>query len=210
VNAEVNLAANGTTIRVQFKEVTMKLRMLGLMTAVCATLAGCDKKESEEVVLSREEYVGRGTQACQDWQFAFCEYLFGDCNFSVNMTHTQCQTWLSTLSCIDDAAAAQCADDLASAPCTGIPEGCDEESMMDSTTTTALCEEWIGIICEKETGCGIWTDETECLEFYADGVLECEIIDGVYLNYEDCRDEFLTLSCNDSVPDDCVTLFVRY
>lgn len=33
--------------------------------------------------ISRSDYKGRGTEACQDWQFAHCKYVYETCDFSM-------------------------------------------------------------------------------------------------------------------------------
>jgi hypothetical protein len=138
----------------------------------------------------------RGSEACQAWQRASCEFTAERCGL---LPAELCQTQNEGVECLDDAQALACAAAFADAPCQRPPEGCALEDVADSRQAVVACENYFDAQCESNVRCGLFDDVDECLD-HPQLAFDCNRALSIGLGYEACLDALEKRRCDQSVP----------
>jgi hypothetical protein len=162
-------------------------RMLGISVVACG-LASCQQGDTRPK--------GRGSDACNDWQRAFCDFAE---RCSPSTASTDCIDSRG-VTCSSDSAATTCAKSLGSAPCGAVPTGCGESDLADRAAATKLCNDWIAGLCAAAVRCGGSADSC-VLELQAS--VDCKATIGVKLELRDCLETLPTLACGANRPTTC-------
>jgi hypothetical protein len=173
-----------------------------------ACMVGCDKDESNGEI-SREEHQGRGSVACQDWQYATCAFLVSQCDLGVYPSISACLNHYGAVYCQSDETATACVGRYESSGCTGMPAGCSMQEMADTALAVADCEAWLEAACKNDTGCGYYDSVEECL-VDARSQLNCEDAGGTLKSWDTCVSTVETIPCDQGYPDECRVLFLSF
>ena len=153
---------------------------------------------------SDPEPVGRGSDACHDWQDAFCDYVADQCGSSSRAT---CDDQARAISCNSDAEAEACVETLRAAACDSPPAECDLRALADPAPAVAACEDLAQAACAVEARCGGRTLE-ECVPA-AITEWSCPDAVGVTLDYEECMSLLDDYPCTEPPPDVCDRVLLR-
>lgn len=147
---------------------------------------------------------GRGTPACNQWQSAVCEWIT---KCQVSGAATTCEQ-LKGIACKSDAEAQRCATAVASASCTSPPANCNIADLADPVPAKKACEDFQAAACQRNEECQPGTRDA-CLE-QIKGTLDCSVVIGVALAYEQCMTEIKTVACTSTTgPDSCKGVLLR-
>ncbi len=173
---------------------------------LCISLLACNKDDdnSKESLLSgREEYTGRGSEACQDWQWAICTHAYTKCVDSAK-ERASCEEQFGGITCLSDDAASDCAADLLSAEkCDmSLYQACGPDVIADRQTAIDGCNALIVAQCERWLTC--LDDDTmeECIEDIS-SMYNCNSAIGLTSTYEDCIDAVGNWGCTEPEPTVC-------
>lgn len=144
----------------------------------------------------------RGSEACQAWQAASCDFASDRCGL---LPRTLCDTQNQGVECADDAQALACAEALDAASCQRPPEGCALEDVADARWAVVSCERYFEALCESNLRCGLFETIDECLE-HPQLRFDCNRALSIGLAYEACLEALERRACDRGVPicDDVV------
>jgi|LSQX01.2.fsa_nt_gb hypothetical protein len=166
---------------------------------------GCDRDEAD-VDMTREEHRGRGSEACQDWQYAACTFWVSKCQNFAFQSLSDCLDLYAAHSCRSDVAATDCVARYETAECSQVPAGCSRSEMTDRASVVANCEAWLEAICENNVACGHYPSVAACLDEAVD-YFDCTRFVGTYMKFEGCIDEIRQLPCDARMSVDCRYVF---
>jgi hypothetical protein len=168
--------------------------------ALLTLLLGCSDKDSGGGAPE-----GRGTDACNEWQGAVCDWL--DKCGGADEQVTTCRRQAAGITCKSDEQASNCAASLSSNACSAPPAACDLRDLADPTAATAACNQFTDAACSAFERCG--QSKADCLADPAVATL-CTGVIGHTLAFEQCIQELDTLSCSaTTTPDICSGVIVK-
>jgi hypothetical protein len=150
----------------------------------------------------------RGSEACQVWQYAACDYLVTKCK-SKELTWETCTLHYQSFACLSDEQATGCAEAYGSADCGSPPEECDRASIVDPKPAVSGCNQQLDAYCTHLIECMSTSAETieECREIYAPK-FSCDNAVGLYPWFEECLDLLGTLACDEEPAGDCLQTYL--
>jgi hypothetical protein len=171
-----------------------------LSLSLLLPLTGCKDDESSGPP------AGRGSETCNEWQGALCDWA-SRCNASSSQVAT-CRHQAAAISCKSDEQAANCVSQLSSGACTQAgAAGCDVRDLADPAPATAACNQYVDAVCSAEERCG--RSKADCLANPTIGTL-CTNLIGHTLDFEQCIEEIGTLPCTASdLPNVCDAVFLQ-
>jgi hypothetical protein len=182
--------------------ITSMILLLGT-PAIALPLTSCDddgqSEDSEKSGLA--EYKGRGSEACQAWQYSICEYLFDTCNLG-NGTRAQCEQQYGSMVCLSDQTATTCAEAFQNADCTSPPLACDFDTVVDPQPAIDGCNAVIEAECARWLDCDM-TDTVESCREEMSGTYNCDDAMGLAPWYEECLEKIDNRGCADLPPEGC-------
>jgi len=167
-------------------------RSWGLL-AVALSVGGCSGK-------SDEGFAGRGSEACHEWQAAYCDFAVG-CG---RITADDCRAMAQGIPCASDQAALDCASRLSAASCGAPPfPECGAAAMSDREEVRQACETLFEAYCNQAVSCGAGS-QAECLASIEDAG-GCSPMIGYKEGYEACLSIWQgpQLACGDLKPQEC-------
>lgn len=177
-----------------------------IVLACSACEKGSESDSNKNSDPTRKDYSGRGTEACQDWQFAYCEYTYSSCDFGLPETMEECLDQYASLVCISDDSAFTCAETLSSASCSDVPEECMYPYIADPAPAVEQCNQYVEAVCTHDFNCD-GTPVEECVASYGPEV-GCDEVIGTFLVFEECITIIANLGCSELLPEECSTLFL--
>ena len=181
------------------------MKRISTTATVCLLLAtaGCkdDKENSEESGL--EDYEGRGTEACQEWQYSLCEFMAEKCGLS-SEDRSLCEEQYGSFECLSDETALECVDAFQTAETCdeALYSQCDWESIADPQPAIDGCDALNETQCERWIGCDSTSTMETCLAEMTE-TLDCSTAVGLSASYEECMDAIETWACTDTAPSVC-------
>jgi hypothetical protein len=169
--------------------------------ALLTLVLGCSDKESGGDAAP----AGRGSDACNEWQGAVCDWL-ARCGGSDEQV-TTCRRQAAGITCKSDEQAGSCAAELSSNACSSPPVSCDLRDLAAPTAATAACDQFADAACSAGERCG--QSKAECL---ADPKVAdlCTGVIGHTLAFEQCLQELDALSCSaETTPEICKGVIVK-
>lgn len=159
----------------------------------------CEEDEKDKA----EGYEGRGSVACQEWQYALCEYAFDTC-ISQSGTREQCEDQYGSMECLSDESALACAEKFKAADnCTVSLEGCDFSDIANPQPAADACNEMNRLQCEQWINtCDSTMKIDECLD-ELEAKVYCDKAIGIDSSYEECLKAIENLDCDDEYPTVC-------
>jgi len=150
----------------------------------------------------------RGSEACQRWQDAVCDYFVTKCK-SKDMTWESCALHYQSFACLADDQAGECAEAYGDADCGSPPEGCDRASIADPEPAVAGCNQQLDAYCTHLIGCLSTSAKTldECREIQESKFM-CDNAVGLYPWFEECLDLLGTLACDENPSGDCLETYL--
>jgi hypothetical protein len=171
-----------------------KRNLLGPVV-LAAAVGACSAPEPGKS--SAGPFEGRGSEACQGWQNAVCDFA-DRCEV---VERAACQDDYSSITCSSDELAQSCAAKWKTATCRAAPPGCDFADMADATPAIAACEVLVTTLCDQTVRCN--QDQATCLAS-ARQELDCSRAIGHGLSFESCIQQLEAIECTTTaVPDAC-------
>ncbi len=156
-----------------------------------------------------DDYHGRGSEACQAWQYSMCLLLYQQCDVSDD-TRTVCKEKYGSMVCRSDEEAFECAEELQAADyCSWLSiYSCGHETIADSKAALYGCNELNNVQCEYLVACGQEATLNGCIaELYK--TRSCVDAVGLSDAYEQCLETIKTLPCNEPIPSICDHVIVE-
>jgi hypothetical protein len=188
--------------------VELCIAMLALMESGCDKSEDDDKPKENNTGITRADHSGRGTKACQDWQFYYCEYITVRCDFdNISGSFEECLTVHSAMVCLSDDTASECADIFSSVPRCAVPTTCLFDDVVDPEPAIEQCGRFATALCQREIDCGSDISLEGCTDDQSTDI-GCRNVIGTALSYEGCMDTIEALSCSDPLPEECENIFI--
>jgi hypothetical protein len=168
-----------------------------LLLALPALGLSCAKKGDADDT----KKVGRGSDACNAWLNAFCDFST-KCN--PTSASDLCES-AKGIDCQDDAAANDCAKNIAAASCQTFPKGCAASDLADAASAKRSCLAWYDALCDAHARCG--ADKASCVAALSADT-SCDRAIGMRLDYENCVTEMQSIECGANLPAECMGLVV--
>jgi hypothetical protein len=166
--------------------------------AVFALAVGCSGDSGDN-----GQHAGRGSPACNEWQSALCGWAVR-CPVPGGGTCDQ----VKAIACKSDAEAKRCAEALSAASCSSPPSNCDVRDIADPAPAQKACNDFVSVSCDWTEKCQPGTRDA-CLQ-QAKEVLNCSLVIGVTLAYEQCMSEIPGLACtNTDGPPSCKGVLLK-
>jgi len=172
------------------------------IVASCTILLICGCSGSNDNKSAAVDWTaGRGTEACHEWQQAFCE-LEAKCGSASVAT---CGSQVQTIQCASDTTAADCATSMAAATCSAMPAGCNSTDVADTAWAKQACIDYLTAMCTHNASCGSSTSVDTCVA-NQQTTSSCSKAIGVKLNYESCISQINAASCATQLATECASL----
>ena len=171
--------------------------------ALTLALLGCSPPADDEEEDGISGPPGRGSEACQQWQDALCDWAADQCD---GMARATCDRQAKGVRCSSDSAAVECTATLSAASCDDPATECGVLSMADREPAEQACEEYAQVVCAAEERCGMAVASV-CTAALIDQ-LHCSAAYGVALDYEACLHLLETRECTDAFPAICDTVLL--
>jgi hypothetical protein len=159
----------------------------------CCMVISCGGEDDDDPAS-----VGRGTQACRDFQDATCDFGADRCHAIDRAT---CDAMLRGIECTSDERASECSNALNSASCNGGMPSCDLQALADRAPAIAKCETLIQALCDHNVMCG--AAAADCTQVALTMGVDCSQALSIELRYEECIDTLATLPCGVQAPAVC-------
>ncbi|GEM_PF-1718690 len=173
----------------------------GSLVVAWSIVLGCSSGDDDKKVTAVDWTAGRGSDACRQWQEAFCTSLT-ECGLT---ELSQCASQVQTVTCASNQTAADCAAAIEASGCSGVPTGCGSTDIADRGWAREACTDYLTAICTHDAGCGSTVAVADCVANMQDDS-NCEQAIGVKLNYEDCLARINSAACSATMPTECRSL----
>lgn len=170
----------------------MRRSVYGAVLLACCSAIACGDEESAEPM-------GRGTDACRDFQDATCDFASDRCGAVDRGT---CDVTFRGVECLSDKSASACANALNTAACGVQSPECSLDAIIDRDPANAKCMTLTEAICQHNATCGGQT-LSACMEAAFDMGVDCSLALSIDLRYEACLDAVASLACGSPTPDVC-------
>jgi hypothetical protein len=150
--------------------------------------------------------LGRGSDACRDWQDAICDFAADECH---KLARGTCDEQFQGVVCKSDDVASACSNQANKASCTTQPsESCDLSGVADPAPAVKSCTDMLDATCKWEITCDPTVDMATCQDELRTK-LNCDRAVAIKLRYEACMDGLAKLSCSAmALPADCTGVIV--
>ncbi len=157
--------------------------------------------------VDEEDYVGRGSEACQSWQSAVCDRV-ERCETS-EPAGRDCEVHYGSFVCRSDEIAQECADAYADAGCSDPPEECGIAEVVNPKPAVEGCLALLEAYCRNFVACELPRAATQedCLEAYGENFI-CDNAVGLYPWFEECLDRVPQLPCGEVFQGECSEPYV--
>ncbi len=171
-------------------------RGFSLAVAVAVVPLGCYGGSNDDSD-STGNTTTSGTEACQSWQRAICDWV-ARCGGDA----TECRDQAPAVTCLSDAEAQRCAAGFDSASCSAPPSACDLGDIADPQPAIDGCNAFISALCDRSEECEAGSHDT-CVSTNSSS-LDCSTAVGLKPSYDQCMSEISTLACDATMlPDPC-------
>ncbi len=176
--------------------------LIGFAGFVCLVSA-CKDENDSSAESKMEDYEGRGSKACQTWQYSMCEFAFEQCGMTEGQ-RAVCEEQYGSIVCLSDEAALACAEDLQSADsCDAvIYSACHPSVIADPKPAIDGCIAMNRVQCERWIECDNSETMEECME-YLSSTIDCNAAIGLTALYEECIEEIKIQTCTFQLPTVC-------
>lgn len=153
------------------------------------------------------ETAGRGTDACQEWQDAICDFAADKCK---GISRSDCEDNYYGVTCKSDKQASDCVAKLKTLSCYNAPIGCDITDVADPKPAIDDCNRFFREFCQKAIECGASATVDECVDqSQANASVSCDEAIAVGPTYDKCMDDIGDMSCTASdMPDSCTDVIL--
>lgn len=162
----------------------------------CCMASGCGGEDGDS-----EQPIGRGSEACRDFQDATCDFASDRCRA---LDRAMCDATFRGIECVSDQQASACANALNEAACGSATPACDFNAVVDRAPAIAACETVMQAFCEHNAMCG--APAGDCAQSAAAMGVDCNQAVSVDLRYETCLDALDALTCGSPAPAVCMQI----
>ncbi len=160
-------------------------------------------KDDEKTESTRKDYSGRGSEACQDWQYAICKFMINKCGVP-SERRKQCEDQYGSFECISDQTASSCVEsfETASSCDEKLLQQCDWTKIADTQAAIDGCDVLNEAQCEYAIRCDTRMAMEECMD-EIESTNDCSTAIGLSASYEECLSAIQDLSCGEPSPPAC-------
>jgi hypothetical protein len=164
---------------------------------------GCGAPLDQEEENEDSGIPGRGSETCQEWQDALCDWAADQCD---GLSRAACDRQAKAVRCSSDSAARECITTLSQSSCDEPETECGVLAMADREPAEEACEEYARVVCASDERCGAGVASV-CTPALIEQ-LGCSSAYGVALEYETCIQQLELRECNDALPAICDTVLL--